>query len=416
MTISLSLRRLCAAAPLWALAGLLLSGMAARAADPAPKRRQMENRFLFVVDTSAAMKSRAKGVLEAVTGLLASGMKGELRKGDTIGVWTYADTLDTDFPRQIWSDDKKEEIVQKTREFLGSLQYEKRARLDRVLPDITNLAAHSQRLTVIFVFDGSEPFMGTPFDAILNNLHKQYARQFRSEHEPFVTILVAREGRIFDYTINHPSVVVVPHIAEPTPQPETNAAPPVMAVAPPLSPAAPPAPDAIAPPHRREIILSGSNFPHSAAEPPAVTNAPPVVVTAPPASPTVPPAVASTPPVAANVSPAAPSLPPEAAPPVVSNPAPSVAPPPATAPDANAIVSAPDTRIASPAPPATLTPPPALATASTPAPEPAGRQTALYIIAFSLLTIAVVLVLFFVRHLRGGSRSSLISQSMDRPK
>ena len=53
----------------------------------------MENRFLFVIDTSSAMKSRTNGVEEAVDGLLESGMKGELRKGDTIGLWTYNDHL-----------------------------------------------------------------------------------------------------------------------------------------------------------------------------------------------------------------------------------------------------------------------------------------------------------------------------------
>jgi hypothetical protein len=43
-------------------------------------------------------------------------------------------------------------------------------------------------------------------------------------------------------------------------------------------------------------------------------------------------------------------------------------------------------------------------------------QFALIIIAFSLLTIAVVLVVFLVRRSRRPAQSSLISQSMDRPR
>jgi hypothetical protein len=40
----------------------------------------------------------------------------------------------------------------------------------------------------------------------------------------------------------------------------------------------------------------------------------------------------------------------------------------------------------------------------------------MFVMAFSLLTIAVVLVVFLVRRSRGGSQPSLISQSIDRPR
>jgi hypothetical protein len=40
----------------------------------------------------------------------------------------------------------------------------------------------------------------------------------------------------------------------------------------------------------------------------------------------------------------------------------------------------------------------------------------MFVIALSLLTIAVVLVLFLVRRWRGGPRPSLISQSIDRTR
>jgi hypothetical protein len=43
-----------------------------------------------------------------------------------------------------------------------------------------------------------------------------------------------------------------------------------------------------------------------------------------------------------------------------------------------------------------------------------GQQVALFVIAFSLLVIAVVLVVFLVRRSRGHASPSLISQSIDR--
>jgi multisubunit Na+/H+ antiporter MnhC subunit len=51
-----------------------------------------------------------------------------------------------------------------------------------------------------------------------------------------------------------------------------------------------------------------------------------------------------------------------------------------------------------------------------PAVTPPGQQLAMFIMAFSLLTIAVVLVLFLVRRSRGGRQPSLISQSIDRSR
>jgi hypothetical protein len=95
------------------------------------------------------MKARTNGVEEAVNGLLESGMKGELRKGDTIGLWTYNDRLNTDFPMEVWSEEKKDDILQEVREHLRHLRYEKHSHLDKALPAIMQVVENSERLTVI---------------------------------------------------------------------------------------------------------------------------------------------------------------------------------------------------------------------------------------------------------------------------
>jgi hypothetical protein len=358
----------------------------------------MENRFLFVIDTSSAMKSRSNGVVEAVTGLLASDIKGELRKGDTIGLWTYGVQLNTDFPMRVWSNDKKDAILKEARHHLDSLRYEKRSHLDKVLPEIGKVVANSDRLTVILVFDGSEPITGTPFDTDINDLHKAYARKFRAVHQPFVTVLASRNGGFFDYTINYPSVVVIPHTADPLPPPETNTPPPVVAAAPPPPPIAlPPA----QPAHKLEIVLSGSDFPHNApTPPPAASNVETVVAPTPVPAPVVP----------ANPPPA-----PEAAPVALQAATPSVAPPeseqtPPPAPIAPALAKPVP---AAPPPPSNL---PAVAVVPAVVKVPAGQQAAMFIMAFSLLTIAIVLVIFLVRRRKAGSQPSLISQSIDRSR
>ena len=354
----------------------------------------MENRFLFVIDTSSAMKSRASGVEEAATGLFQSRMKGELRKGDTIGVWTYGERLNTDFPMRVWSEQKSDGIEAEVRERLRHLRYEKRSRLENALPAIYQVAASSERLTVILIFDGSDLFKGLPFDRDINYLHKQYAREFRAARKPFVTVLSSRDGVFFDYTINYPRAVVVPRTADPWPPPETNTPPPLAATLPPPLLNTNPPPQPKAPARPIEIVLSGSNYMHKESAPPAAIS---------------------------NLAAAATPMPaPAPVPAVVTNaPSPGEAAPSAlhatnTAEAANTNVTPPEPERALPSAPLVTTPsgavPPAAVAVST------GQAVAMFIIAFSLLTIAVVLVLFLARRWRGGPQRSLISQAIDRSR
>jgi hypothetical protein len=395
MSRHFSFRGISGAFPAWALAAILLWAGWSRAEEPPEPRRRMENRFLFVIDTSLAMKARAGGAQEAVAALLASGIKGELRKGDTIGLWTYSDSLNTDFPMEIWSEEKKDRIVKEAGDFLRDASRGKHSHLEKALPAVFQVLAKSERMTVIFIFDGTGAIKGTPFDKDINDLHRRHARAFRSAREPFVTILAARNGKVFDYTVNYPNAVMVPHTADPLPPPETNAPPPVVAAAPPPPPPASPPVEPKPPPRKIEIILSGSNFTHNAITPaPAAGNVAAVVTPMPAPAPV---AVTSAPP-AAEAAPIA----------VQAAPAP-VEPPPAPA----------VTTEAKPVPPAPAPRPAPVAVApAAPAAAPisAGQQAAMFIMAFSLLTIAVVLVLFLIRRSRGGPQTSLISQSLDRSR
>src|SRR5665213_655980 len=147
MTQRFSLRQIFAVAPFWVLAGIILCAAWNGAAAGPVQHRRMENRFLIVVDTASAMKSRTNGIEEAVAGLIASDMKGELRPGDTIGLWTYSDTLSTDFPMQVWSEGKKQAIANDIGEHMRSLVYEKRSHLEKAWPAIHQAVTTSERLT-----------------------------------------------------------------------------------------------------------------------------------------------------------------------------------------------------------------------------------------------------------------------------
>jgi hypothetical protein len=369
----------------------------------------MDNRFLFVLETSSSMASRTNGIENAIVGLLKTGIHGELRPGDTIGFWTYSDRLRPDFPMQVWSHHSNDAIVENIGSYLRHLRYEKRGHLEKVLPQILQIIGISERVTIIFLSDGNGQVGGTPFDRDINELQKKYAREFRDAHEPIITILAARDGQPFDYTINYPNTISVPHTADPWPPPVTNA--PVVATASAPAPAPPP-------PHRHiEIIMSGrTNVAPSPLPAPVAVAAP--VSTPAPLPPT--PSIVTAPPVA-NIS---------TAPAPASAPLPSpvaAAPLPAPAATASAPVGPAGVPVAvptfSPAPQTVASAPnlPVLTPAPNPMPPPlaaasAGQQVALFVIAFSLLTIAVVLVIFLVRRSRGDPPPSLISQSIDRSR
>jgi hypothetical protein len=365
-------------------------------AEAAPK--QVENRFLFIVDTSHAMRGYSNAVVQNITDLLSSDMKGEFRQGDTIGLWLYNDKLDPQYPMQVWSKADKDTIVTEMAAFLRGRHYEKQARLERVMPALNQVIKNSERITIVLIYDGTGSIQGTPFDKDIRTLQKKYAPQLRAAHVPFVAVLVARSGSVFDYTINYPGSVAIPHTASPEKIVETNA--PVATIA------IPPATVTNAPPKPHEsIILSHATYVaqiQGGAPPPA-----PVAV---PVAPHPDVLIVPAPPPAAPVAPAPVSQPAVAVPPPANQPALAANAPPQAQP------------ITPPASvPANDQPPPA---APSPAPNTpvavagptGGVPLLLFGAAFLLLTVAVVLLVILVRRSRQAPESSLISQSIDRPR
>jgi hypothetical protein len=412
-------RLLFAAAPL--LAALLLAALPSAAQDASGNPKRQDNRFLFIFDTSAAMRACSNASLQTVVALLVSDMQGEFRQGDTLGLWTFDDSLHTDFPMQVWSQEDKIAIVGDMAVYLRDLPYGKKAHLERVMPALRQVIRNSRRLTVVLVSDGKGLIQGTPFDREINNQQKKYARELRHARQPFVLVLAARDGAVYDYTINYPGPVAIPHTAYPETPAQTNAP---VAAAPPPAPTNAPAP----PQPTHSIIMIATNAAHPAAPPPVSVAAPPAPtpqpsppVPSPVAAPVVAPvpatpliAVAAPAPVSRPAPAAAPPAPevaappPQPAPPVVArqNPEPAVAAP-VRAPAAETTPGGPSP---APAPPAVRNAPVANVA------PPGGPQWALYVAAFSLLTVAVVLVFLLARRSRRPPQPSIISQSINRPR
>src|ERR1019366_5469504 len=68
-----------------------------------PTSQATDSRYLFIFDTSTDMKKRLPAVQAEVNMLLSGAMGGQLRAGDSLGVWTFDKELRTgQFPLRHW--------------------------------------------------------------------------------------------------------------------------------------------------------------------------------------------------------------------------------------------------------------------------------------------------------------------------
>jgi hypothetical protein len=205
------------------------------------------NRWLFVVETSKHMAPRAKATGQTVASLLWSGLNGQIRPGDTVGVWTFNEDVYTGrFPLQVWLPDSREEITAELFNFLSAQKFEKASRLDKAVAKISRIIARSDYITVMLVSDGSEKVHGTPFDDKINGTFQSWSKAQEKSLIPFVTILRAEHGVIRHYAVAMPPW---PLEMPPLPAALTHSAP----VAPPPS-SAPAAVVRMAPP----LIVHGA--------------------------------------------------------------------------------------------------------------------------------------------------------------
>jgi hypothetical protein len=456
---------------------LILSAASRVAAQPTvirPAPYPVEPRlFLFVMDTSSAMKRQAPAARASVASLLGNGAQGRMRRGDLYCVWSYQDTVTTNLMAwERWQPELAPALGSTASKLLENIRHSGSPNQDAAVKAFVQLARDTRELTVFLLNDGSEVLYGTPFDLPVSTIYIEHGKKLAAEKRPFVTTLVARNGEIRAWSVDAAGLAIsIPTLPDETPpvppaNQTTTPPPPVpdpartapivvrTESAPKVEPPPPPAPtpkvEPAPPPKVSATVNAAAPTPPRPAPPPAKTE-PPVVpspktasvatTTTPPApkpvepkppesrpvetktSVTQPPQPAPSP--VAGVEAKAPSIPP-APPAVVTNPPPPAQPltspapvapvetapptkPPETNPVANSPVEPP------PAPPADMA---KVAPAQTAVmlPPPPGSSTALYL-AFGLgLVVAAGAIGFFVllRRPRATAGGSLISESLDR--
>src|SRR5262249_37713808 len=153
------------------------------------------NRYLLIVETSKTMQNRSEAVLKSLQEILATGMGGQLRSGDTLGIWTFNDELYAGkFPMQVLSPETQRTGILRALRFVSEQKYEKRARPDKVLQAMQQLIKGSDFISIILVTSGEQPMHGTPFDDPINASYKTWRDEQQKAHLPLITVLRAKKG------------------------------------------------------------------------------------------------------------------------------------------------------------------------------------------------------------------------------
>jgi hypothetical protein len=407
--------------------GLLLSmaafgqvGSAQRpSAQTARPKAAPANRWLFVAETSSAMQPRAEAVQQIVGSLLASGMEGQMRPGDTVGLWTFNEVSYTGrFPLQRWTPESAKSLAKQAYDFLKNQTYEKASRFDFVMSDLEQVIQDSEFITVILITAGHEKMRGTPFDDKINTLYQTWRKQQDKARMPFLTVLRAQRGQIRSFSVTMPpwplDLPPLPAELLPAKTAEAKTAPP-------------PAPTP--PPVVQPLIVRGTNVGAAAdARPsePDISNAPPAMAPAAKAASTAAPATNPVP--VPTAQPAAPAVSSDRTA-EAESPLPA---PPSPAPTGTVALAE------TGAPAATVTTPPAAsqqvdaptrpAMTGTPVqaavavpPEPGASRNHLWILALGITAlvlagVALAIVYLLARRLRAPIRINLKTDSSDREK
>ena len=177
-------------------------GADAQPAGPraAPSR---ENRFLFILETSAATKRIAEASQQAVEQLLSDDIVGQMKPGDSFSIWTYNEKLNTgQFPAQRWNPETRRNTLRQVTNFLSGVKFEKNGRFEAVRPALETVTQNSPKLTIILLTDGKQRVSGLKFDPEINKLFDDNYSAMRAAKMPFISILVARSGEFVAFTVN----------------------------------------------------------------------------------------------------------------------------------------------------------------------------------------------------------------------
>jgi hypothetical protein len=141
------------------------------------------------------MRANEAANRQALFDLIFTGFEGQMRTGDSFGVWLFNEDLHAQqFPMQVWEESKPIESASNAAKYLRQQKYSGKARPDVLMPRLLKLIKNVRDVTVVILSDGEEPLEGTPFDSKIAGVYERRKSERNKEQKPFLTVLVAKGG------------------------------------------------------------------------------------------------------------------------------------------------------------------------------------------------------------------------------
>ncbi len=182
------------------LAVLILSGRASGQPMMEPPQR-----WLLIFDTSATMERWLPGTTTELQNLFYGSMGGQLRAGDSVGVWFFSDKLHTDrslpfawMPANAASASSQIIDLMNREHYLGSTKF------SVLRPALRRVIADSQRLTIVLFCDGKDDLKLTPYDDSINRAFHAMQADRKKAKDPFILVVRTQHGKFVGATVNLP--------------------------------------------------------------------------------------------------------------------------------------------------------------------------------------------------------------------
>jgi hypothetical protein len=162
-------------------------------------------RWLLVFDTSITMKGCLPATATELQDIFISSMTGQLREGDSVGVWTFGEKLRAaQYPQFVWIPSQAASAAAGLNDFIKREHYLGDTTFSALWPTLRQVIAHSQRLTIVIFCDGQDTFKLTPYDDGINRVLKQMRAARHKSQAPFVVVVRTQNGQCVGATVNLP--------------------------------------------------------------------------------------------------------------------------------------------------------------------------------------------------------------------
>ena len=167
-------------------------------------------RFLFYVESSKGMARLSSGAAATVANLVASGVSGLMRPGDSFAVWHFnQEPFQFEFPNRVWHPDKAPALAAEVQTFLRQLGFDHPVRSDLAQREMFMAMTATDPLTVLLISNGESPMVGTPFDVGINKVYLQRGEELRKARLPFVTTLRCVNRQLVNWSVTAGSEEIV---------------------------------------------------------------------------------------------------------------------------------------------------------------------------------------------------------------